>query len=90
VTLADEPGRSPIADYHVIREELRAFSADLAERPEIVAMTKADLPDVLEAYPGAQRDFAALGIELELVSAVTHRGLDELMQKLWRRLSKEH
>ena len=41
-------GRSPVDDYHVIRNELSSFNRDLVGRPEIVAMTKADLPDVRE------------------------------------------
>jgi GTP-binding protein len=82
VTLDPAPGRSPLADYHVIRDELRRFDPALAERPEIVALTKADLPDVREAYPATRADFAQLGLELFLISAATHEGLGELLLKL--------
>jgi GTP-binding protein len=86
ITLAEEPGRSPIDDYHVIRRELLSFNPDLAGRPEVVALTKADLPDVVEAYASLVGDFKKLGVELRLVSAATHQGLDELMQELSERL----
>ena len=86
VTLSDEPDRSPLADYRVIREELAAFSPELAERPELVAMTKADLPEVREAYAAAKSSFAEIGVELFLISSATHEGLDALMQELARRL----
>jgi GTP-binding protein len=86
LTLSEEPGRSPIDDYHVIRRELLSFNPDLAGRPEVVALTKADLPDVLEAYPPLVDEFKRLGVELRLVSAATHRGLDELMQELSEKL----
>src|SRR6187402_412491 len=86
ITLSDEPGRNPIDDYHVIRRELLTFSPDLAGRPEIVALTKADLPDVLEAYPALAQDFKNLNVDLRIVSAATHKGLDELMQELSEKL----
>ena len=37
-------GRDPVEDYYKIREELRAYSPELAERKEIVAAAKMDLP----------------------------------------------
>lgn len=86
LTLSDEPGRSPIDDYHVIRRELLKFNPDLASRPEVVALTKADLPEVHEAYAALVDEFRKLGVELRLVSAATHLGLDELMQELSEKL----
>jgi len=86
LTLADEPGRSPVEDYHVIRRELLKFNPDLASRPEVVVLTKADLPDVQEAYAALAADFQKIGVELRLVSAATHLGLDELMQELSEKL----
>jgi GTP-binding protein len=82
----EEPGRSPLADYRTLRHELIAFDPDLARRPEVVAMTQADRPEVVEAYATAREEFKALGIDLKLVSAVTHQGLDELMLELFQRL----
>lgn len=86
ITIAEEPGRNPIDDYHVIRRELLSFNPDLAGRPEVVALTKADLPDTVEAYPALAEEFKKLGVELRLVSAATHQGLDALMQELSERL----
>ncbi|HWA77806.1 MAG TPA: GTPase ObgE [Polyangiaceae bacterium] len=87
LTLSDDPERTPLSDYHVIRKELAAFKPELARFPEIVAMTKADLPDVREAYPQAQADFAKIGVDLHLVSAASHDGLDALMQSLAEKLA---
>ncbi|MFO7179365.1 MAG: GTPase ObgE [Pseudomonadota bacterium] len=87
VTLADEPGRSPIDDYHVIRSELAAFSKELAALPELVALTKADLPHVRAAYPEVKRAFDELGLHLYLVSAVTHEGLEPLLNAVADRLA---
>ncbi len=88
ISESPEPGRSPLEDYDVIRAELQHFSPELAERAEVVALTKADLPEVREAFPALREAFAARGVELHLVSAPTHEGLDELMRALARRLGE--
>jgi len=62
ISVSDEPGRSPLADYKTLRHELSEFDPDLARRPEIVAMTQSDRPEVQEAYAIAKEEFAALGI----------------------------
>jgi hypothetical protein len=49
-------------------------------------MTQADRPEVVEAHAAAVPEFAAIGIELRLVSAATHAGLDDLMRELFERL----
>ena len=83
---SDDPARSPLADYKTLRHELTAFDPELARRPEIVAMTQADRPEVREAYESVKEEFKELGIDLRLVSAVTHDGLEALMLDLFQRL----
>jgi GTPase len=87
VTVHDEPDRTPVGDYDVIRRELEQYDPELAAREEIVAMTKADLPHVREAYETARRELGERGVELHLVSAATHEGLDDLMRLVARRLA---
>ncbi|MEZ4234086.1 MAG: GTPase ObgE [Polyangiaceae bacterium] len=87
VTLDEDEDRDPVKDYHVIREELTHFAGDTAKqdllrRPEVVALTKADLPDVREAYPELRARFKEIGVELRLISAATHEGLDDLLYEL--------
>ncbi len=84
--VSDEPGRDPLADYQALRQELVAFDPGLSRRPEVVAMTQADRPEVREVHEKVAPDFAALGIELRLVSAATHEHLDDLMRELFERL----
>jgi GTPase len=88
VTLHPEPGRTVLDDYKAIRHELEKYSAHLAERVEIVALTKADLPDVRDAYPEAKAHFAELGIELHLVSSATHEGVEALVNLIAQRLAE--
>jgi len=86
ITVTGEDDRSPLADYHAIRKELKAYSPELARRPEVVALAKADLPDVQEVYDELKLEFEKLGVDLLLVSAATHKGLDEVVQYLAERL----
>jgi GTP-binding protein len=77
-----EADRDPLADYHAVRSELAQYNPDLLGRPALVAMSKADLPEVREAYQQLKPSFARLGVNLRLVSSATHFGLDDLMQEL--------
>jgi GTP-binding protein len=86
VCVSDEPGRSPLTDYQTLRHELTAFDPDLARRPEIVAMTQADRPEVVEAYELAKPEFAAIGVDLRLISAATRAGVADLVSELFERL----
>jgi GTP-binding protein len=64
-----------VAQYSILLDELRSHRPDLVERPRVVAVSKADLP---EAGPAAERARAA-GIDARLVSAATNEGLEGLM-----------
>jgi GTP-binding protein len=79
-----EEGREPIADYDVINRELERFDPELAKRPQIVALSKMDLTETQEAYPRLKAEFAARGVELHAVSAVSRTGLSELLEALWK------
>ena len=88
VTLDPGEDRDPLADYRALRKELKRFSPELAERPEIVALSKADLPEVREAYPALKKRFSKAGVKLRLVSAATREGLDELLAELAEMVSR--
>jgi GTP-binding protein len=83
--LAPDPGegRDPLADFDTINAELRAFDPALAERPQVVALGKADLPDAREAWEKARPQFASRGVDLKLLSAVTGEGVRETLGALY-------
>jgi GTP-binding protein len=89
VTLDPGEGREPLADYRAIRKELKRYSPELAERPEIIALSKADLPEVREAYPALKKRFQRAKLKLHLVSAATREGLDDLKNELFRIVSAQ-
>lgn len=81
ITLTPGTDSDPIADYVAIRNELLLFSPELAQRPELVALTKADLPEVREQFDALKERFEAeFGKPLHLISAPTRQGLSELLQ----------
>lgn len=86
VSLRPESTGTLLDDYHTIMAELRSFDPALADRPCVVALSKADLPEVRRSYSTARALFAAEGIELGLISAATHEGLEDLKRLLFRRL----
>lgn len=83
ISLDPGEGREPWADYLALRRELEAFDPELASRPEIVALSKADLPETQEIFADLKERFAAEGKELLLLSAATGQGVRECLQKLW-------
>ncbi|MEO3797640.1 GTPase ObgE [Nonomuraea sp. B10E15] len=72
-----EPGRDPITDYEVIEAELRAYGK-LDDRPRLVVLNKADVPDARELAEMVAPEFEARGLRVFTISAATHDGLREL------------
>ncbi|QDS94904.1 GTPase Obg [Roseimaritima multifibrata] len=75
----------PLQNYISIRGELDAYSEDLAGRPEIVAVTKAELPSSQEAQVALQEH---LGHPVYRISAVTGEGLNELLRTVTKALDE--
>jgi GTP-binding protein len=75
----------PLENYRVIRDELTQYDAKLGERPEIVAVTKAELPAAAEV-----RDALAqvTGGEVLIISAVTGQGLNQLILRVAQALDQ--
>ena len=90
ITLDPSEGREPMADYEALRLELRKFDPELAERPQVVAMTKSDLPEVREAYEKLRPKFAKLKIDLKLISAATNDGVRELGIELYKMVTGQN
>ena len=74
---ADES--DPIQNYHIIRDELAQYDDQLARRPEIVVISKAELPGANEIHRQLE---AESGSEVLLISAVTGQGLDQLVRQV--------
>ena len=78
-------GRDPKADFAQINKELAGFSAELAERPQIVLGNKCDI-----ATPEQIKEFKAFiegqGLTFLPISAATRQGIDGLPALVYNRL----
>ncbi|MBA3541030.1 MAG: GTPase ObgE [Deltaproteobacteria bacterium] len=84
-TYTTGPDRSPIHDFDVINRELARYAPELADKPQVVVLNKADAtePETIAAHRTA---FGERGIELLVISAATGQGLAPVLEKLWSHL----
>jgi GTP-binding protein len=74
----------PLENYRQIRDELKLYETALLERPEIVIVSKAELPAATELAAKLQKN---LGRPVLCVSAVTGKGLPQLIAAVWKELT---
>jgi len=86
IHLLDGAAQDPLADYAVINHELAEFSQQLATRPQIVVLTKMDLPDAQAWWPLVQEAMGERGVEAHAISAVTRQGVQGLMRRAFELL----
>jgi GTP-binding protein len=87
VDMAGSEGRDPYQDYIQINEELRRYRETLAQRPQIIAANKMDIP---EAAENLELFRAEVGEDVPVfpISAVTREGLKELIYAIADRLDE--
>ena len=76
-------GSDPVENYLAIRRELDEYGHGLGQRPEIIAVSKAELPGAAEVR---DRLADATGREVLLFSSVTGQGLDRVLQLAYAEL----
>jgi GTP-binding protein len=78
-------GSDPLLNYRVVRSELEQYDVKLVLRPEIVAITKCELPGAMEIREALAQE---TGHEVLAISAVTGQGLDQLMRAIVHELDE--
>ncbi|HJZ49940.1 MAG TPA: GTPase ObgE [Roseiflexaceae bacterium] len=86
VDAAGVDGRDPLEDYRQINEELRRYQPELARRPQIVALNKADLPEAQSNLDRLRYEIKLSPADVFVISAATRAGVDSLMQHVAVRL----
>ena len=81
IHLLDGLSSDQMADFAQINTELSLFDPDLGKKPQVVAINKIDIPDVHEKLEDIKEIFKEKGIEVSIVSTVTHENTKKL---LWR------
>jgi GTP-binding protein len=79
-------GSEPIENYRAIRRELEEYAHELGHRPEIVAVSKAELPDAAAVQVRLNTE---IGREVLAISAVTGQGLDTLLWRITSELDRQ-
>ncbi len=79
VHLLDASAPDPMVDFDTINEELAGYSEQLADRPQVVVLTKLDIPAAQEKAPDLREELEAEGYEVMEISAVTQQGVKELI-----------
>jgi GTPase len=79
-------GRDPWADFEIVNQELRAHSERLAERPQLVALNKADMPGAAAVTRELLPRLEAAGYAVFPISALTGQGVQLLLYAIGDRL----
>src|SRR5262249_17496612 len=79
-------GSEPVANYFAIRRELEQYAAELGARPEILVLSKCELPAAEEMR---RQLSTATGKDVLPISAATGQGLDQLIWQITRLLDEK-
>jgi GTP-binding protein len=84
--LVDGSAEDPLQDWRIVRGELEDYGAGLAEKAELVALTKADLLDDKQRAKVANALEKASGARVFPISAPLEEGLEPLLDAIIERL----
>ncbi len=73
----------PLKQYKSIRKELSSYSGEIAERPEIVVLTKADIPEAKEIAEKFEAKIKkASKSKVMIISSATREGVKDLVSSV--------
>ncbi|HEU4876740.1 MAG TPA: GTPase ObgE [Sphingomicrobium sp.] len=84
--LVDAAGEDPVEAYRIVRGELEAYGAGLEDKPEVLALSRADLVEPKAMARLAKKLAKVAGVEPFVVSAATGDGLDPLLDAILDRV----
>jgi GTPase len=92
VHLLDGLAEDPLLDYAQIQSELALFDPALADKPQLVALNKIDLPDVQARWPGIEAQLKKRGAGGRFpplaISAASGENVRQLLYQAARALSE--
>ena len=86
IDVSGSEGRDPLEDFDHICQELEQYGS-LADRPQIVAANKMDLPDAQPHLERLRALCAGADIPVYPVSAATHQGFEALLRAITAQLA---
>jgi len=88
IHLLDGLSADPLADFTAINGELAAFGHGLAQKPQLVAFNKMDLPEVRVRWPEVQAALEAQEHTSLAISALAREGTRELLYRAAQMLAE--
>lgn len=84
VDAAGTEGRDPVVDIKAINKELEAYNPQLLKKPQVIAANKIDAiaGDENEVISALRAEFEPQGIKVFPISAVSGKGLKELLYEV--------
>ncbi len=79
---------NPLDNFAMINNELNRYDETLTGKPQMIVLTKIDVPEVREQTVQLTEHFASLGYQVFSVSAVTGEGLKELVTAVGNELDR--
>jgi GTP-binding protein len=89
IHVVDGSVADPLDAFQQVNAELEQYDASLQEKPQIVAVSKIDLPDARESWSELSGQLEALGYEALPISAATHEGIDRLIARTAESIRQE-
>jgi GTP-binding protein len=72
----------PLGDFDAINQELSLFNPALADKPQIVALNKLDLPEAREHWPQVEAHMQRLDLPVMAISAVMGENVQALLYRV--------
>ncbi len=88
VHLVDGSGEDPLSSYKAINDELALFGHGLADKPQLVAFNKMDLPEAQKHWPAFKRTLEKHNIQVLSLSAATQNGTRDLLYRAAQMLTE--
>ncbi len=87
--LVDAAGEDPVESWRIVRGELDSYGAGLADKAEVIALSRADLVDDKTLTKLSRRLAKAAGQEPIAISAATGVGIEALLDGITARLGTD-
>jgi GTP-binding protein len=88
VDLSVSGSRNPWDDFQALNRELEIFKPALANKPQLIAINKIDLPEARKRLSDCQKWFKQQRLSFFPISAKTGEGVPELVRALWDTLQE--
>ena len=77
-----------LRNFEIINNELGLYNPALADKPQVVAINKMDLPETRANYSQIRKEFQERGISVLPLSAVTGKGIELLVARVTELLAR--